>query len=251
MVYIYSLKLQSNKYYIGKTDNPNFRLENHFDSSGSAWTKKYKPISIHRVIPDQVNHDEQRVTQDYMEKYGIDNVRGGAWVQITLSDTEKTFIQKLINGETDKCFQCGSSDHFVVNCHMNNQKVKAKQKTKQKQSSCQRCMRFGHSQETCYAKTNSNGQKIVDDPPEDFSWACEYCDKEFDSEKGCQFHENVHCTKRRNGKKYFNPSKTLQEELNESSEDEFDDIICFRCGRPGHLSTTCYAKKHKKGYDLD
>jgi hypothetical protein len=46
-------------------------------------------------------------------------------------------------------------------------------------------------------------------------------------------------------------SKTLYDELNESSEDEFDDIICFRCGRPGHLSTTCYAKKHKKGHHLD
>ena len=249
MVYIYSLKLQSNKYYIGKTDNPNFRLENHFDSSGSAWTKKYKPISIHQVIPDQGNHDEQRVTQEYMAKHGIDNVRGGPWVKISLSDTEKAFIQNLINGEYDKCFQCGSSDHFVKDCHMNNQKVKAKQKTKPKQSSCQRCGRFGHSQGTCYAKTNSNGQKIVDDPPEDFSWACEYCDKEFDSEKGCQFHENVHCTKRRNGKKYFNSSRALQEELNESSDD--DDIICFRCGRPSHYATTCYAKKHKQGYYLD
>ena len=80
MVYIYSLKLQSNKYYIGKTDNPNFRLENHFDSSGSAWTKKYKPISIHQVVPDMKDHDEQRLTQEYMAKHGIDNVRGGPWV---------------------------------------------------------------------------------------------------------------------------------------------------------------------------
>ena len=39
MVFIYSLKLQSDKYYIGKTDLPNFRLQDHFDSSGS-WTKK-------------------------------------------------------------------------------------------------------------------------------------------------------------------------------------------------------------------
>jgi predicted GIY-YIG superfamily endonuclease len=33
MVFIYSLKLQSGKYYIGKTDSPNFRLQDHFDSS--------------------------------------------------------------------------------------------------------------------------------------------------------------------------------------------------------------------------
>ena len=52
MVYIYSLKLQNNKFYVGKTDNPNFRLENHFDAAGSSWTKKYSPISIHEVRPD-------------------------------------------------------------------------------------------------------------------------------------------------------------------------------------------------------
>ena len=47
MVYIYILKLQSNKYYIGKTNNPNFRLEEHGSGKGSTWTKKYKPkISI-------------------------------------------------------------------------------------------------------------------------------------------------------------------------------------------------------------
>ena len=39
MVYIYVLKLKYNKYYIGKTTNPNFRLNEHFDSEGSEWTK--------------------------------------------------------------------------------------------------------------------------------------------------------------------------------------------------------------------
>ena len=38
MLYIYILELTNNKYYIGKTTNPNFRLESHFDANGSAWT---------------------------------------------------------------------------------------------------------------------------------------------------------------------------------------------------------------------
>lgn len=34
MVFVYVLKLENNKYYIGKTSNPNFRIEQHFNSSG-------------------------------------------------------------------------------------------------------------------------------------------------------------------------------------------------------------------------
>ena len=38
MVFIYILELENNKYYVGKTTNPNFRLEQHFNNSGSHWT---------------------------------------------------------------------------------------------------------------------------------------------------------------------------------------------------------------------
>ena len=247
MVFIYSLKLQSGKYYIGKTESPNFRLEDHFVSSGSAWTNKYKPISIYQLIPDMNDHDEQRITQDYMNKYGIDNVRGGPWCKIGLSNEEKLFIQKLLDGENDKCYQCGSTDHFAKDCKMYQMKPKHTKNT------CERCGRFGHSEVTCYAKTDSNGRKIIDEE-EIVCWECEFCGKEFDTEKGCMFHENVHCTKRRGKNKYRNyykQSQMLQDELYDSDDSEEDDIICYRCGRPGHLSTECYAQRHVKGYWLD
>ena len=96
MAYVYVLQLEDNKYYIGKTTNPQFRLENHYTASGSAWTKKYSPIRVHEIRPDQTDHDEQRITQEYMEKYGIDNVRGGPWCQIDISK-ERVMIQKILN----------------------------------------------------------------------------------------------------------------------------------------------------------
>ena len=63
MVFIYVLKCQKDKYYVGKTENPDYRLESHFMEGGSSWTKKYKPIQLYQLIPDQTDHDEQRVTQ--------------------------------------------------------------------------------------------------------------------------------------------------------------------------------------------
>ncbi len=41
MVYIYVLKLQHSKYYIGKTSNPYFRIENHFNTdNGLKYTNQ-------------------------------------------------------------------------------------------------------------------------------------------------------------------------------------------------------------------
>ena len=258
MVFIYSLKLQSEKFYIGKTETPNFRLQDHFDTSGSAWTKKYKPISIYQLLPDMNDHDEQRITQEYMNKYGIDNVRGGPWCKVILSDEEKEFIKKLLDGENDKCYHCGSTGHFAKDCKNIKKKSKPtqdlrfnKKKPKPTKNTCERCGRFGHSEKNCFAKTDVNGKKIIDGE-EILSWECKFCGKEFDTEKGCMFHENVHCTKRRGKNSYRNikkQSRMLQDELYDSSDD--DDIICYRCGRPGHKSNECYAQKHKKGYWLD
>ena len=46
MVFIYTLQLEKGKYYVGKTNNPQFRLESHFNSNGSEWTKLYKPLKV-------------------------------------------------------------------------------------------------------------------------------------------------------------------------------------------------------------
>ncbi len=76
MVYIYVLQLEQNKYYIGKTSQPDIRIDSHFKSSGSMWTKKYKPIKILELIENCDNYDEDKYTIIYMIKYGIPFVRG-------------------------------------------------------------------------------------------------------------------------------------------------------------------------------
>lgn len=104
MVYIYVLKLEDNKYYIGKTDNPNIRLNAHFNLDGSNWTKKYKPIEIMEIIPNCDNYDEDKYTKIYMDKYGIDNVRGGSYVKIQLDNETIQFLQKENIGRNNKCY---------------------------------------------------------------------------------------------------------------------------------------------------
>ena len=111
MVFIYILQLENNKYYVGKTNNPSFRLADHFTANGSVWTKKYKPISVLELIPNCDNYDEDKYTIKYMEKYGINNVRGGSFCEIKLNDSNIITLNQIITSITDKCYICGVVGH--------------------------------------------------------------------------------------------------------------------------------------------
>ena len=52
MVFIYILNLAQNKFYVGKTDKPKFRLDSHFKNGGCAWTKNinlYKSLDYFQI----------------------------------------------------------------------------------------------------------------------------------------------------------------------------------------------------------
>ena len=113
MVFIYAILLDQNKYYIGKTNNPQFRLQTHFNSNGSEWTKIYKPLKILELKPDCDDYDEDKITRQYMDKYGVNNVRGGSFVSVKLKKSIIDILNQMSNGTNDKCFICGESDHFA------------------------------------------------------------------------------------------------------------------------------------------
>jgi cellular nucleic acid-binding protein len=155
---IYILELQDGKYYVGKTDNVNKRYQEHVNGYGSAWTKKYKPISIIKQITTSSAFDEDKYTKEYMSKYGIDNVRGGSYVQMSLSEFHTEALKMEIWGAKDLCRQCGRSGHFVKDC---------------------------------YAKKDVSGKTIEyeSDSDEECRWGCDYCDRTFTTKFGCGIHE--------------------------------------------------------------
>ena len=116
MVYIYILQLEQGKYYIGKTSNPDFRIEQHFQSGGSVWTIKYKPLSVFEIIPDCDDYDEDKYTRRYMDKYGIDNVRGGSFCEVILDEITIQLLEKMSKTTQNKCFTCGIFGHFAKEC---------------------------------------------------------------------------------------------------------------------------------------
>lgn len=116
MSYIYILELENNKYYIGKTNTPHLRIENHFQGSGSGWTKIHNPIRVIATIKSHSQFDEDKYTLEYITKYGLDNVRGGSFSRPTLTPEEKQIINRMIQSQKDQCYHCGEEGHFVKEC---------------------------------------------------------------------------------------------------------------------------------------
>ena len=168
--YIYILKLKGGNYYVGKTDNVEKRFNEHILGYGSVWTKKYKPISIDKIIKNPSKYDEDRYVKEYMGKYGIDKVRGGTYVRIELDENQKYLLTQEINSANDLCSRCGRGGHFIKDCYAKNNESSDDELTYKKSTgNCYRCGRKGHYSNDCYAKNDVNGNVINDELSDDES----------------------------------------------------------------------------------
>jgi len=77
---VYVLKLESNHYYIGFTQDLPHRLAKHFARKGALWTQKHEPLNLVDVYYDVPEFVEHRVARIYIERYGSEKVRGGNYV---------------------------------------------------------------------------------------------------------------------------------------------------------------------------
>lgn len=180
---IYVLKCSNDKYYIGRSNRPLQRIADHFSGKGSKWTSLHKPIEILEQRQKCNYFDEDKVTLEYMNKYGIDNVRGGSYCQITLSDEETKMIEKQLDNANDRCYLCHKKGHFIENCSssilskesasnkkstfysivsyvFNSLSYLLSSKPKKKKLLCQRCGRNTHNIDHCYAKTHLRGHLL-------------------------------------------------------------------------------------------
>jgi len=212
---IYVVACQGGRFYVGKSDNVQKRFEQHLNGGGSAWTRKYKPISLAKVFKNVSHFEEDKVVKEYMDKYGIDKVRGGSYVEIELSDLQKEGIQKEIWAAKDLCTRCGGSGHFVKDCEKGEEE--------------------GDEEDEDDDDDDDDDGDDDDDEEDEVVWECEYCEREFTTEYGCSVHEKS--CKKANTRTPATPTR--------------GSGACFRCGRQGHYSPDCYASRHLKGYELD
>ena len=102
MVYVFAIRLENNKYFVGKTLNAHFKLD-QLDSlykdkerPRPDWYVIHKPIEIIEIIPNCTNEEVDKYTYKYMKKYGISNVRGGSYPGSYLTSEIRAKLQRII-----------------------------------------------------------------------------------------------------------------------------------------------------------
>lgn len=114
---LYVLKLIKDKYYVGITYRDlSIRFSQHQQGIGASWTKLYKPISIIETLKTSNKFDEDKWTKMYMNKYGIENVRGGSYVKINLEKFQIKALKIELCTANNLCFKCNKFGHFASKC---------------------------------------------------------------------------------------------------------------------------------------
>ena len=148
--FVYGLKLERNKYYIGYTERNDYsRIEEHFANGGSKWTMKFKPQDLLFFQPGTLE-DENRITIEFMRKHGWWNVRGGEWCEVALwMPPAELELPRTYRDECQDCLWCCSNCMNSLDCQDYNQRTV-----------CKRCGRNSHKENSCYAHRHINGRLL-------------------------------------------------------------------------------------------
>ena len=205
---LYVISLEGGKYYVGITNNLQQRITQHKEGCGCVWTKKHVFDRLVSSEPLQHSLDEDTKVEKLMMQHGIDNVRGGSYSNIVLTNEQTDALTRKISHANNHCLKCDKPGHYAKDCN-----------TKKLVVECSRCGRNSHTKEKCYATT----LHLSGIPVKDLNF-CGLCGRDNHS-NGNYFAELFKCShdSNRYGKKVRCGN------------------FCERCGRIGHTIVECFA----------
>lgn len=213
---LYTLQCQNGKYYVGRTtQGVAIRAQQHMDrKGGSKWTQLHAPVqvlpNIGSSLPAEDKFSEDTLVYRTMEVYGIDNVRGGSYCQVELSDAQRQELATKMSSANDRCFMCGQKGHFAKRCQ-------------NAQTSHARTPQLSH------ARPPQNSQ-----PAPIPTLGCAGAQEGASRVLGNPAVATAGARKPRTTPQFL-PLRARP------------NIRCFRCGAGSHLATHCYAKRDISG----
>lgn len=230
-LHVYSIRLRNGKYYVGSTTDVDRRFQQHLDGAGAEWTRIHAPAcrDPHILATNASPLDEDKFTKQLMLEHGIDNVRGGSYCSIVLTDLQTAALQAELRSATNACHACGDSGHFIRECPL------LAEESEQAESACDVCNERGvgcHSPLNCPALSMRGASQKKRGPP-----LCQRCGRDSHSASQCFATLDVQ----------GNPLTGNEEDddTDESGDDSGD--TCGRCGRGGHVAKSCYARTSVNG----
>jgi hypothetical protein len=94
---VYVLKLSDDKWFVGKTYDILNMYNEVLYNNDLEWVEWYTPINIHKIYYSVEDTKLEEVVIEYMERYGILNVRGGEYSHMVLSIDEIKSIIRMMN----------------------------------------------------------------------------------------------------------------------------------------------------------
>lgn len=231
MVKIYALRLENRKWYIGKSDQPIVRIQQHRDNPHVQWIRQHPVIDIDMVIEGD-DFDEDKYTLKYMARYGVENVRGGTFSQPQLTHENMVLLHRQIASIEDRCFICRNIGHFTSECPYKNStsNINSNVRPNSGTLSDQSINPYRRSQnQSPLQNQHPQNQSPLQNQPQQLQ-TCQTCQQ--------QGHHSSQCPRTMcyNCKSYGHWACDCP---NGHSSNSYVTSVCFTCQRQGHMARQC------------
>jgi hypothetical protein len=150
-----------------------------------------------------------------MDRYGIDNVRGGSYDTIKLDEFTKKHLEKISKVKSEKCSFCEESKHLSTDCPIN---LKYSNILREDRIKAQEVL----------------GMELQE--IELIPWKVKY-------QEDLKLQEIMKNTQQQVSSQVQEPRRKVMTQKQNN--------ICYRCGKKGHYRTHCYETKNIRGQVID
>lgn len=117
---VYTLLLKNGVYYVGRSTRQevDYRIEQHRIGhvKSAVYVKKHGFDKVVEIEYCDSPHQELIKFLQLVETHGAELVRGSIYCREKHGQKDLDEITRILRGSADKCYRCGSDQHFVAHC---------------------------------------------------------------------------------------------------------------------------------------